>query len=44
MDTANKINKDVYDKTISITKTIDSDNDVYGMIRLVSLILKVDFK
>lgn len=30
MDTANKINKDVYDKTISITKTIDSDNDVYG--------------
>ena len=30
MDTANKINKDVYDKTINITKTIDSDNDVYG--------------
>ena len=29
MSTANKINKDVYDKTISITKTIDEDNDIY---------------
>ena len=29
MSTANKINKDVYDKTISITKTIDEDNVIY---------------
>lgn len=29
MSTANEINKAVYDKTISITKTIDEDNDIY---------------